>query len=138
MPLHARCQARGLYAQPFVRTEAPSCLRAAVLLALTSTYVPFLVPMLTFAHADAHPGGDVDLCFGPTLHPSRGQTKRTWRCHLNPHNISQNQITNLFFKSCRQAGKGYPVNGEEGSREQPEKSGVKLTFWRAPSTHSCY
>lgn len=37
-----------------------------------------------------------------------------------------------------QAGKGYPVNGEEGSREQPEKSGVKLTFWREPSTHSYY
>lgn len=42
------------------------------------------------------------------------------------------------WKVVGQAEEVYPVNGEEGSREQPEKSGVKLTFWKEPSTHSYY
>lgn len=75
------------------------------------------------------------LCSKPIFHPSWDQIEWTLRYHLNPQNISQNWITNLFLV-CQ--AKVSLANEEEGSRKEAEKSGVRLTFWREPSFHSCY
>lgn len=99
----------------------------------TSTYDP-----CSHVHTQRRSWGDTDLCFRPTLQPSGAKPNEPTDTALIPIIFLRIRLQICSSKVVCQAGKGCPVNGEEGSREQPEKSGVRLTFWREPSTHSYY
>lgn len=109
-----------------------------LLLSDISTHIPLLLSVLTRAHTDAHPGQT--LTFTLDLHSilQGAKPNKPGDTILIPIIFLRIRLQICSLKVVCQAGEGCAINGEEGSREQPEKSGVKLTFWREPSTHSYY
>lgn len=110
---------------PFVQhppPHTPLCLHSSSYL---HTSLPFPGKTLTFA---------LDLC--SILQGAKPNEPRD--TVLIPIIFLRIGLQICSLKVVCQAGEGDPINGEEGSREQPEKSGVRLTFWREPSTHSYY
>lgn len=129
----------GLYIQPRVsRPRAPFPFVSILLLSHTSTYVPLLAPMSTCAHTDAHPRQALTFALDLCSILQRAKPNKPIDTILIPIIFLRIGLQICSLNVVCQAGEGYPINGEEGSREQPEKSGVKLTFWREPSTHSYY
>lgn len=129
----------GFNIQPCVSRQRDTFLFVDIsLLTHTSASIPLLVPTLTCAHTDALLGQTLtfalDLC--SILQGAKANKPRD--TFLIPIIFLRIGLQICSLKVVYQVGGGYPISREEGSREQSEKSGVKLTFWREPSTHSYY
>ena len=109
-----------------------------LLLSHTSTHIPLLLTVLTRAHTDAHPGQTLTFALGLRSILQGVKPNKPGDTIFIPVIFLRIGLQICSLKVVCQAGAGCAINGEEGSREQPEKSGVKLTFWREPSTHSYY
>lgn len=134
-PLHACLWALGYtYSHACVCRENPSHLWSILLLTHSSAYIPLHMCTHRSAHSVQTPTFALDLC--SILQGGKPNEPRD--IILIPIIFLSIRLQICSLRVICQAGEGYPINGEEGSREQPEKSGVKLTFWREPSTHSYY
>lgn len=118
--------------------ENLSHLWGILLPAHTPTYVLLLAPVHASAHTDAHPGEMLTFALDLPSILQGAKPNEPGDTILIPIIFLRIRLQICSSKVVSQTGKGCPINGEEGSREQPEKSGVKLTFWREPSTHSYY
>lgn len=92
------------------------------LLTVTPTSIPFLVPMLTCAHADAHPWEMLTFALDPCSILQGAKQNEPGDTILIPIIFLRIKLQICSLKVAWQAGEGYPVNGEEGSIKKKERN----------------